>query len=110
MIITAKKKSGGKPKELSFRGERRVLQHASTEKYSTTEIIRKIGFNVCKKTNCNTIRRAGSFQYAVKLAKPPLLAAFKMQLLSFARETMTWDDQWLQRIFSDQKKVELRLS
>ena len=71
------------------------------------EIFKQTGFTVCKKNICNTIRRAGNFQYAVKLGKPPLLAAHKMQRLSFARETMTWDDQWLQVIFSDEKKWNL---
>ena len=44
-----KKNSGRRPKALSSRGERRVLQLASTEKYSSTEIIKQTGFNVYKK-------------------------------------------------------------
>ena len=79
--MAKKKISGGRPKALSSRGERRVLQLASTEKYSSMEIIKQTGLNVCKKTMCNSIRCAGNFQYAVKLAKPQLLAAHKMQRL-----------------------------
>ena len=66
-----KKNSAGRPKALSSREERTVSQLASTGKYLSTEIIKQTGFNVWKKTICNTIRRAGNFQYAVKLAKPP---------------------------------------
>ena len=95
MFSKKKKKSGRRSKELSSRGKRRVLQLASTGKYSSTEIIKQAVFNVCSKTTSNTITRAGNFQYAIKLAKPSLLAAHKMQCLSFARETTTWDDHWL---------------
>ena len=56
-----KKNPGGRPKALSSRWERRVLQLASTRKYSSMEIIKQTAFNVCKKTIFNSIRRAGNF-------------------------------------------------
>ena len=84
-----KKNSGGRPKGLSSGGERKVLQLASTRKYSSRKIIKQNRFQCLQKTICITNRRAGNFQYKVKLAKPPLCAAHKIQRLSFARETMT---------------------
>ena len=36
-----------------------------------------------------------------------MLSAHKMQRFAFVRETMTWNDQWLQVIFSDKKKWNL---
>ena len=51
------------------------------------------------------LRRSGNLQYAAKLIKSPLFPYKKMQHLSFAGETMIWDDQWLQVIFSDEKEI-----
>ena len=68
------------------------------------EIIKQTDLNVWRKTICNTIRRAGNLQYASKLIKPPSLTLHEMQRLSFSRQTMFWDDQWLQVVFSDEKK------
>ena len=94
-------------KALSSREKRTVLRLASTGKYSSMKIIRQIDLNVSRKTICNTIRRAGNLQYASKLIKPPSLTLHEMQRLSFSRQTMFWDDQWLQVVFSDERKWKL---
>ena len=77
------------------------------ENIQVGKLLSKTGFNVCKKLFAILLERAGNFQYKVKLAKPPLCAAHKLQRLPFARETMTWDDQCHQVVFSDEKKWNL---
>ncbi|KAF8788793.1 Transposable element Tc3 transposase like protein [Argiope bruennichi] len=52
-----KKNTGGRPKALSSRDERRVCQLASTGKYSTRKLIPTTGLKVYQKTIYNTIRR-----------------------------------------------------
>ncbi|KAF8792895.1 Transposable element Tc3 transposase like protein [Argiope bruennichi] len=62
-----KKNTGGRPKALSSRDERRVFQLASTGKYSTRKLIPMTGFKVYQKTIYNTIRRSGRFTYTAKI-------------------------------------------
>lgn len=45
--------------------------------------------------------------YREKLAKPQLLQRHKIERLNFSQQVMTWDNQWIQIIFSDEKKWNL---
>ncbi|GBM29315.1 Transposable element Tc3 transposase [Araneus ventricosus] len=99
-----KKNTGERLKALSSRDERRVCRLASTGKYSTRKLIQTTGLNVCQITMYNTIRRSGSYIYTAKLAKPRLLQRHKVERLNFSQQVMTWDNQWIQTIFSDEKK------
>ncbi|GBN72599.1 Transposable element Tc3 transposase [Araneus ventricosus] len=53
----------------------------------------------------NTIRRSGSHIYTPKLSQ--LLQRHKIERLNFSHQVMTWDNQWIQIIFSDEKKWNL---
>ena len=102
-----KKNAGGRPKALSSLAERRVWRLASTGNYSTREIKKTMSLNVCQKTIYNTIRKSGRFMYTAKWAKPQLLQEHKIQRLNFGHQVMSWDNQWLEVIFSDEKKWNL---
>ncbi|KFM58041.1 Transposable element Tc3 transposase, partial [Stegodyphus mimosarum] len=102
-----KKNTGGRAKALPSRDERRVCQLVSTEKYSTRKLISTTGLKVCQKTIYNTIRRSGRFTYTAKLTKPQLLQRHKIEHLNFGQKVMTWDNQWIEIIFSDEKKWNL---
>ncbi|KFM63293.1 Transposable element Tc3 transposase, partial [Stegodyphus mimosarum] len=102
-----KKNTGGRPKALSSRDERRVCQLVSTGKYSTRKLISTTGLKVCQKTIYNTIRRSGRFTYTAKLTKPQLLQRHKIERLNFGQKVMSWDNQWIEIIFSDEKKWNL---
>ena len=73
-----KRNCGGTPKALPSREDRIVFRLASTGKYSSMEIIKQTILNVCRKTICNVIRRAGNLQYATKLIKSPLSSLNKI--------------------------------
>ncbi len=55
----------------------------------------------------NTIRKSRSYIYTAKLAKPQVLQRHKIERLNFSQQVMTWDNQWIQIIFSDEKKNEI---
>ncbi|GIY01392.1 transposable element Tc3 transposase [Caerostris darwini] len=96
-----KKNTGGRPKALSSRDERRVCSLASTGKYSTRKLIPTTGLKVCQKTIYNTIGRSGRYTYTTKLTKPQLLQRHKIERLNFGQKVITWDNQWIEIIFSD---------
>ena len=102
-----KKNSGGRPKKLSPREERRVLKLASTGKFSSTQLINETQIKVCKKTICNVLNHSGKFEYCAKLVQPKLLPRHKEQRLAFAQRVMSWDDKWIEVVFSDEKKFNL---
>ena len=92
MIITAKKILEEDLKRYHPEEREEFYKLHRPENIQVRKLLSKPVSMFAKKTICYTIRRAGNFQYAVKPANPPLLAAYKMKRLSFARETMTWDD------------------
>ncbi|KAF8783447.1 Transposable element Tc3 transposase like protein [Argiope bruennichi] len=96
-----KKNTGGRPKALSSRDERRVCQLASTGKYSTRKLIPTTGLKVCQKTIYNRIRRSGRFTYTAKLTKPQLLQRHKIERLNFDQKVMPWDNQWNWMVMSE---------
>jgi hypothetical protein len=102
-----KKNTRGRPKSLSSCDEKRVCRLASTGKYSNRKLVKTTGLNVCQKPIYNTIRRSGSYIYTAKLAKPQLLQRHKIQRLNFSQQVMSRYNQWIQIIFSDEKKWNL---
>ena len=66
-------------------------------------ITKQTSLNACRRLKATTIKRAGNLQHATKLIKLALLPLHKMQRLSVARKT-TWDDQWIQVVFSNENK------
>ncbi|XP_035210250.1 uncharacterized protein LOC118184659 [Stegodyphus dumicola] len=97
------KNTGVRPKPFSSREERRVCQLVSTGKYPNRKLIPTTGLKVCQKTIYNRIRRSGRFTYTAKLTKPQLLQRHKIERLNFGQKVMTWDNQWIEIIFSDEK-------
>lgn len=101
------KNPGGRPTKLTSRDKRRVLSLVSTGKYSLNEILQTTELPVCKKTIWNVVNSSENFKYVAKLTRPHLLETHKWKRLKFARDVMTWEDKWLEVVFSDEKKFNL---
>lgn len=102
-----KKKSPGRPAKLTQRDKRSVLRIASEGKSSCNEILRETGLNVCRRTILNVIHESEFMKYESMERKPRLTESHKLARLDFARNQMTWDNEWISVIFSDEKKFNL---
>jgi transposase len=101
------KKSTGRPKALSKRDESHIVRLASNKAVSA----RQIHADVKPKCSERTVRRCIVKSKILKrkkyLTKPQLSVKHKQARLDWAREHMSWTDEWLNVIFTDEKKFNL---
>jgi len=102
-----KKNTGGRPKSLSQREERKVVRLAATGRYSSNEIKKEMGLKLTKATICKIINNSDHMEYVPRARKPVLKPVHIKQRLEFGKRVMTWSDKWLEVIFSDEKKFNL---
>lgn len=97
----------GRPPSLDERAKRRVLRLVSDGNHSCSQILAETKLNVSSKTINRVIKESGFFEYSSMDVKPKLTDQHKKNRLVFARNHMTWSDEWLSVIFSDEKKFNL---
>lgn len=101
-----KKKSTGRPRKLTMRQERLVVKKLKVGE-TLTRLSREPTINVHKSTLSRVLRRNEHLVYKKKKTQPRLTELHKRKRMEWAKEHMTWKEQWLQVVFSDEKKFNL---
>ena len=101
------KKRPGRPKILSNRDTRRIRSLAVNKKLSVRAITAELKGHVKKSTVHNVLKSEKNVKYTKMRTKPPLSKRHKETRLNFAKQHMSWKDEWLSVVFSDEKKFNL---
>jgi hypothetical protein len=80
---------------------------ASTQTLSAGQIKAKINSSASRRTISLRISESPYFEYLKMKKKPPLKQEHKDARLRWAREQMTWDEEWDQILLSDEKNLTL---
>lgn len=93
--------------KLSQRQRNCIVQEARANRLNATEIREKLSLPVTSQHVARILRTSGQVKWQKSKKKPLLKATHKLARLAFAREHMSWDNEWLRVIFSDEKKFNL---
>ena len=97
----------GRPKKVTDRGERLIHRMASVKRMSTRQISTALDKRISHKTVHRVLKKSKHLKYQ-KLARRPLLSSkHKSDRLDFARNVMSWVEEWYSVAFSDEKKFNL---
>lgn len=91
----------------SPRDRRAILREASNSASTTAKIKAKTGVHASLDTIRRVIKTAGYIKRKKLKKKPPLDAKRKKKRLDFAKQHMTWNQQWGNVVFTDEKKFNM---
>lgn len=101
-----KKQPGPKPK-LSLATKRLILRNASNQATSVAKIKSDLDLNASAESIRLVLKNSGNLLYKKMLVKPPLKPQHKFNRVCWAKEKMSWVDEWKNIIWSDEKKFNL---
>lgn len=98
------KKRVGRKKKLSDRQRRSILRTASNRSISSSGIKNQLGLNVSRWTVNRVLQSAPNLVLMKKKKSPPLKPIHKENRLGWAKDHMTWNQEWKNVVWSDEKK------
>lgn len=101
------KSRSGRPRKTSKREDRRIRNLASNGHCSANQIKNTITAKVSRETIRRRIVECGYLKKSKLKRKPRLQSHHKKARLNWAQEHMSYSDEWLQVVFSDEKKWNL---
>lgn len=102
-----KKKATKGNRKLSRRQFNRIIQEAKENRCNATEIRAKLDLTVTPQHIGRILRGSGLVKWRKSKKKPVLKKHHKEARLIFAKNHMTWKDEWSNVVFSDEKKFNL---
>jgi transposase len=102
-----KKKHTGRPKALTQRDRRRLVKHIVETWQSGCNAVAALNLNVSRTTAWRVARSTPFLEQRKIKRKPPLKPIHKTARLAFGQMHMTWNAEWRNVIFSDEKKFNL---
>jgi transposase len=105
-LYNTKRRSGRIP-ALSERQKRLIIRKASNRTITSKQIISDLKLNCSKWTVNRAINNSGILKLAKKQSSPPLTERHKQNRLKWAKDHMTWNQEWRKVVWSDEKKFNL---
>ena len=102
-----KKKKPGPKMKLSSTTKHLIVRNASNKSTSLAKLKSEMDLKVCKETVRKVLKDSPNIQYKKMLVKPPLNKEKKDQRLYWAKNKITWGEEWKNVIWSDEKKFNL---
>ena len=97
----------GGNKKLTHRDHSLIFRTASSGNATAGQIQSTLNLPVTKRRVQQILKANTQFKWTKKMMKPPLTKQHKVERLQFAKNHMTWDEEWKNVIFSDEKKFNL---
>ena len=101
------RRSCGRKRKLSPQDERLIARHASNQQVSANQIIEDLDLDVSKATIIRCLDRQEHLEYKHYRKRPKLAAENVSDRKAFAQGHITWQNQWKNIIFSDEKAFNL---
>lgn len=103
---TGRTKTGRKT-VLTCRDRRNIFRLATQENMSSAKIKSTMAIPASRRTILRALNQNCNVKYAKYKKKPQLSESHKKDRRSWAKNVQTWDNKWMQVIFSDEKKFNL---
>lgn len=101
------KKRTGRKRKVDERAKRHILRAASNKSISCAKIITELNLKVSRWTINRVIKRSNILKKKKKKRSPVLSKLHKEFRLKWAKDHMTWNKDWRQIVWSDEKKFNL---
>lgn len=105
--ISVKIGKRGPKTKLSPSTERLINRNASNKATSISKLKREMGLNVSRETIRRVLKKSNTLTYRNMLTKPPLKAEHRIKRLNWAKNKVSWGEEWKHVIWSDEKKFNL---
>jgi transposase len=101
------KKRPGRRRKIDERSKRHILRAASNRNVSCARLVAEMNLKASRWTVNRVISRSKVLKKKKKKRSPPLKKSHKDARLKWAKDHMTWNTEWQQVVWSDEKKFNL---
>lgn len=97
----------GPKSKLSPTTQRLIIRNASNAATSISKLKSQMNLNVSRETVRRVLKKSDILSYRKMLVKPPLKAEHRTKRLDWAKNKVSWGEEWKHVIWSDEKKFNL---